>query len=526
MSTHIPASNEPEFLGSGAAAELADPRRAHRRGGVVAAAAVAVVAAAGAGTYGVLQLMTGGSSPATAIPADALGYVSLDLDPSASQKIEAFKLLRKFPAIKEELGGTDDVRKAVFEGFREGSDCKGLDYAKDVEPWIGDRIAVAAVPDERHGALPLVTLQVTDQAKAKSGFARLSSCDGSEAPGISFVGDYMLVSYTQKQVDAMAADAERAALADSEAFTTAMQRVGDPGIISMYVAKDAPGAFVTAQKKATADNPGSTGIRPEQVSEAFEDFEGAAGVVRFEGGAVEAELSAKGLASKTSSATTDVGSLPATTAAAFALSLPDGWAEDYLDLMSELSPEGESADEMLREAERATGLRLPEDIETLFGDGISVSVDGSVDLGALTEAPDPTRVPAGIRIQGDPDRITPIIDKLKALAGPDADIVTVGIGDGVVAVGLDARYVDSLLETGTLGGQVSFSDVVPDADRASGVFFLDFDAGNGWAERLGALLSDDDPAVTENLAPLGALGVSAWEDDDKIQHSLLRLTTD
>ena len=72
----------------------------------------------GVGAYGVVQLMAGGSSAATAVPADAVGYVSLDLDPSASQKIEAFKILRKFPAIKKQLGGRDDIRKAVFEEIR------------------------------------------------------------------------------------------------------------------------------------------------------------------------------------------------------------------------------------------------------------------------------------------------------------------------------------------------------------------------------------------------------------------------
>src|SRR3954469_10609192 len=115
MSTHGP--NEPEYLGGGApggdptaedAFELtgdhADDgtsggtsggrsgRKAGRRAGrtgIVVGSAVAVVAAVGVGAYGVVQLLSGGSSPATAVPSDALAYVSLDLDPSASQKIEA-----------------------------------------------------------------------------------------------------------------------------------------------------------------------------------------------------------------------------------------------------------------------------------------------------------------------------------------------------------------------------------------------------------------------------------------------------
>jgi hypothetical protein len=30
----------------------------------------------------------------------------------------------------------------------------------------------------------------------------------------------------------------------------------------------------------------------------------------------------------------------------------------------------------------------------------------------------------------------------------------------------------------------------------------------------------------QNIAPLDALGISGWQDDDQVQHSLLRLTTD
>src|SRR3954452_11165472 len=292
MTSHVPGQPEPEYLG--ADAPVAVP--ATRAGGgarraLVATAAVAVVAAAGAGAYAVAQLMSGGESPATAVPATAVAYASLDLDPSAAQKIEAFKILRKFPAIKKEIGGTDDLRKTIVEQIRKEHDCKGLSYADDIEPWIGNRIAVAAVPDGKKPAVPLVVLQVTDEAQAKKGVRALTSC-GHDAPsGVSFVGDYLLLADTQKQADAMAADATHAPLADSEDFTTAMDGVGDPGIISMYVSKDAPQALAGAEKAAIAEADGIIGIGPRNLDSTLKDFGGAAGVVRFHGGAVEAEFS-------------------------------------------------------------------------------------------------------------------------------------------------------------------------------------------------------------------------------------------
>ncbi len=41
--------------------------------------------------------------PAEALPGNTLGYVSVDLDPSGSQKIDAIRTLKKFPALKEWL---------------------------------------------------------------------------------------------------------------------------------------------------------------------------------------------------------------------------------------------------------------------------------------------------------------------------------------------------------------------------------------------------------------------------------------
>ncbi len=540
MSMNVPGASEPEFLGpdSPAPDDTEPPRGGSgKRTGVVALAAVAVVAAVGAGAYGVVQLMSGGSSPATAVPADALGYVSLDLDPSASQKIEAVKIMRKFPGLRKQLdiGSRDDLRKAVFDEMVTSGDCKGLDYAKDVEPWIGDRVALAAVPDSEEVALPLVVLQVSDQDQARAGVRKLEQCGAAEdqepdRTGLAFVGDYLLLAETQKEADSIAQDAEASALADDQAFTSAMDRAGDPGIISMYASKDAPGVISRAQAKGQAGMPGMSGAELDQLDAMFKDFQGAAGVVRFSGGAVEAEFTGKGLPSEVGAVQgeggPDVATLPGTTAAAFSVAFRDGWLKGYLDTMNKVLGDGQSLEEMLGQAEQQTGLQLPEDLETLLGDGVSVSVDAGTDLKRLTESPDPTQVPAGIRIKGDPAQITPIIDKLRKAAGPDGDLVKVADGDGVVAVGLDPEYVDLLTKKGALGDVAAFSDVVPEADRATGVLYVNFDAGDGWAEQLADLVSGGNAEVRQNIAPLDALGVSAWEDGDKVQHALLRLTTD
>jgi hypothetical protein len=98
--------------------------------------------------------------------------------------------------------------------------------------------------------------------------------------------------------------------------------------------------------------------------------------------------------------------------------------------------------------------------------------------------------------------------------------------DGIVAVGTDKAYVDSLLAKGDLGSTDAFTKVVPEAGRANGVLFVNFDAGNGWAEQLADVASGGDQQVKDNVKPLDAFGLSSWQDTDQVQHTLLRLTTD
>lgn len=532
MSTSEPQPSQPEFLGADAAADDPRPtRRRNARTGVIVAASVAAVTAVGAAAYGVGQLMSGGGAPASAVPADAVVYASLDLDPSAAQKVEAFTILRKFPALRSELAieSRDDLRRTIVEEVIANGDCSDVSYADDVEPWIGQRVAVALRPAAGGEVVPLVALQVTDEDAARRGVRALERCDsGSESSGLAFTGDYLLLSDTTSHARKAAADAESAALEDDEDYTTWMARVGEPGIMSMYASADAPRLLAAAGASGDGEgDAGQSGTSGERADAAFGDFEGAAGVVRFADGAVEVATATRGLGDGVgaSASTVDVRTLPAGTAAALSVAFEDGWLSRYLDRFAAATGDT-SAEDLMREVEQETGLELPEDIETLLGKSLDVSVDARADLATLAGSADPSQVPAGIRIKGDVAAIRAVIDKLTALAEPDADVLEVRSGDGVVAVGTNADYVASLLDQGALGEDEAFARALPDAEQANGVLFLSFDAGDGWTERLADLLSDGDPEVRRHVAPLDALGISSRVDDDGIEHGLARLTTD
>ncbi|MGZ4437079.1 MAG: DUF3352 domain-containing protein [Nocardioidaceae bacterium] len=555
MDTNLPGSGEPEYLGDGPEdpstqgpstqgdgpdgpeGDAAAPRT-RRRTAILAASGLAVVAVVGVGGWGLAQFLSGGDQPAAAFPADTAAYLSLDLDPSAGQKIEAIKTLKKFPGLAKhmDLGARDDLRRYVFEKMTESGKCKGVDYGKDIEPWIGDRLGVAAVPD---GGKPVavVALQASDENAARAAAKKLDACDGSGKPtGVAYSNGYLLLSDTQEHADFVAADAAKGTLADDASYQTWMQRAGDPGVITGYAAKGAPemmkNLLASDPSMLGAPMPGMAGsMGPEQMMNkafsGYKNFEGAAMVVRFGSGSFETEMVTKGVDQTrfTVGKAPSVADLPASTAVAMSTGVRKGWLRNYLKTMGQMMGGGANVDQMLRQGEAQTGLKLPEDIETLLGQGVTVAVDGNIDMAGLQQSPDPTKVPVAIRINGDPAKITPIIDKLKRAAGPQAGIVQVKTEDGIVLVGLDPAYLDEVTKQGGLGSTSAFQEAVPHADGAAGIFYISFDAGD-WAAKLGDLLSGGNADVRANIEPLQAFGMSSWVDGDKVAHVELKLTTD
>ena len=137
--------------------------------GLVGAAGVLVLALVGGVTYAVGALSGGGSQPADALPSGAFAAVTLDLDPSAGQKLDGFRFLRKFPALRDKVPATGDLREVMFDAVADDAGWGSVDYDSEVAPWLGKRIGVAlyapASGSTDGGPQPTVAvaLQVSDQ---------------------------------------------------------------------------------------------------------------------------------------------------------------------------------------------------------------------------------------------------------------------------------------------------------------------------------------------------------------------------
>ncbi|MFC7644561.1 hypothetical protein ACFQX6_30555 [Streptosporangium lutulentum] len=113
-----------------------------------------MVLVGGGSVFAVNLLSGGGTQPHDVLPGDAMGYLRLDLDPAANQKVALFNIARKFTVTKDSFRG-DDPRTAIFNLLKKDTQGLGkIDYAADVEPWLGSRIGMAVLSPPRASPTP------------------------------------------------------------------------------------------------------------------------------------------------------------------------------------------------------------------------------------------------------------------------------------------------------------------------------------------------------------------------------------
>lgn len=546
MSTTPQGPTGPEYLDSSSGSPVAGTDHAsdNRKRVIVLSGLLGLLAVGGGAAWAASSFLSTGDQPAQALPAGTIAYASVDLDPSGEQKIEAIRTLRKFPAFADnvDLDTDDDLRERLFTELTESGECAGLDYAADVEPWLGNRVAVAAVDTGAESPSPVLVVQVTDADGAEDGLATLQeTCGGDEVDsatgGWTVDGDWAVIGESVEITDQVVADAGEGTLADDSDFQRWTEEAGDPGIVSMYAAPSAgqhfadlmgaQGSMLGSMSGMGEIDPGTDEQLTEEMEQSLADFRGAAATIRFDDGALEIETAADPGQSLMALSGLDQGSaelvsgLPDDTVAAFALGFSDGWFTEMVDTFAELGGAGMTTEELMADMSEASGLDLPADAEALAGDAMAVSMGGGLDLEAFFNG-GPGELPVGVTIQGDPDAIEAALDKVKAQMGADADMLETEVEGDRVTLSPNADYRSTLAGGGSLGDSEAFDEVVEDADEAAALLFVDFDADDNWLARLAG---EEDPEIAENIEPLSAFGITGWLEGG-VSHSVVKLTTD
>ena len=542
MSDQTPYDGQPEYLEQGGGQPLSSPppppkADSSRRKGLIAGGALALAALVGGGVWAATSFFGQGAQPAEALPAGTIGYASIDLDPSGGQKIEAFKILRRFPAFRDQVGlnADDDLKKKAFESMHSDGFCPDLSYS-DIDSWLGDRFAMAAVDLGEQNPTPVAVIQVTDDAKAEAGLKKIQSCAGGDGSGGFVVdGDWAVVAETESIAQKVVDKTGEGTLADDSDYQKWTSEVGDAGVVNMYAAPEAgrylaqmadqfsgmASDFGSMSGDSSMGGMGSSPMPPEMTDQ-LKDFPGLALTVRFNDGAVEV-AAAGGTNDQTTALLGDGGlssmtDLPDNTAAALGFSLGDGWVQKMLDQFSSMS--GMSSDEMVAQVEQETGMTLPDDLQTLLGDSATFALSSDFSPETFMNSSDGSDVPVGMRVHGDSAAIGSVLDKIAAKDATAGTVLGHDASGDSVAIGPNAAYRAELLKDGSLGDSEAFKDVIPEADKSSVALFVNFDAGD-WLTNL----AQGDSEAVANLQPLKGLGMSSWIDGDT-SHFLLRLTTE
>ncbi len=446
------------------------PQSTGRRSGgpvrvlLVAALVAVVVLVGGAGLFAYQKLAARGGQPDTVVPADAVAYLRLDVDPSAGQKIAAVRFLNKVPKLKEAQSKDGDLREQLWNLIASSNPkLKSVSYQTDVKPWVGDRVALALLPGgTKDKPNTVLALQVTDEGKARDGIARITSASGKNETDLNLRNGYALFSPKGTGASLLGA-LDKGSLAGNATYASDMKVLGEQGIASVWF--DGKGLANLASTmtgtggKATA-GPDLQGLGHGAVAVRFEaDYVELAGVLQ----------GVKNLP-KLDAGTSGMAKLPDNTVAAVQLSgLGDALGRAWPDIQKAIGSTRAGAD-TLSGAEQELGVKLPDDLQVLLGKSLTLALPEQ-DLRNLGgKAPT-----VGLKaVTTDGRRADQLVKTLVQKSGADS-VVKQRVDGDTLYVATSEDYLASLQTGGNLGGSGAFKLAVADGDKANAGIFVDLD---------------------------------------------------
>jgi hypothetical protein len=510
----------------------------------------ALAACAGALAVG-LAACGGGAKdadPAAAVPATAPLYAEVVLRPDGELKDGADSALKK-------VLRTDDPAAAIQQALRSGAGHGArLDYAKDVEPWLGRRAGAfftSIIGGRPDGALVIAQ---TDAGKARDAIAKEQGKDaakrsykdvdyrvsGQTAAGV--VEDYVVVGSERglrTVVDTLQGEGVRT-MAKSTEYRKALSAVGDDAALGT--------AFVSTQGVIDAVAR-SGGIPTEAIAglrQAVGQAGGSAGAIKLhaDGGAI-------GIDGATLGATQPAGSAEGDSAAAVAALPGDAWlglgaagiGEGLRQALQQSTQVGGvggvDVTGALTDLQRQLGLDVEKDLLSWMGDGaLFVRGSGLADIGGalVVHSTDPAasrraigKIARLVKRRSPGTRVRPLrgvrgADDGIALSSADVpmDLLLAVAGDRFVA-GVGRQAVEAAISPQSkLADSASFR-AAADA-LGSGVqptFFLDVASVLKLADGFGAGSDRDLAKVRDVVSRFAAVVAGTGRDGDTRRGALL-----
>lgn len=227
------------------------PRKSTR---LIVASIIAAVALVGVGVGVALKASTTEPALDTLVPANTAVFAVVHVSPSGQQRAALRDLIDRLPdAQRDKVGERVD---SLLDDMVDGS---GLDYTKDVKPWLGGQVAVAVAEPAAGGGEQSVVglLAVKDESAARDALRRASERDDASAYEVADGVAYL--ANEQASIDALQADVAKGALASDDAYQRAAEGVGgEDTLVLAWLNGEKLGAFA----QGFAGNPLARGPIP------------------------------------------------------------------------------------------------------------------------------------------------------------------------------------------------------------------------------------------------------------------------
>lgn len=481
------------------------PRK--RRTVPLVVAGVVVLALAGGGAFAYSKLSGGGLQPADVLPASTIAYARVDLDPSASQKINALRLIRKVPTLADEAGiksDKDDPRRLVFEDLVE--QCDGLDYDDDVGPWLGDRAGVGLVGGSINQ--PVIALQTSDTKLATTAAKKIVACAGEDESGVAVNEDYVIVGPDQRTVDAVVKQAQKKPLSEDERFAADEENLGERGVASVWLDGT---ALAESPELASIAGAGTTGL---------EELETVTASLRAGSSTLEVAGFTR-TKTKTESKPVELGALPDDTVLALGFGGGEQYAKAFEQGVEQETDPSFTTDDFSDFVEQSFGLKYPEDLRTLTRGSLTLAV-GSKNLETLPTLSSPSdvsKLDIGLAVKGDKTATSDLLNRLSRLAASSLGLpLEVSETDAGAVLASNADAASKFAKKGDLGSRKSFEAAVEHPSDSIGGLFVDV---GGIVKALKASSPPQDvDDFLDDLDQLSAVGASSWLDGDDQRFSL------
>jgi len=268
-----------------------------------------------------------GSGLAELAPPQSVVFVEGELRPEG-------KLKSNVDAVARRVAGVDDLGELIVSELEDSArdDGESFEYERDLEPWLGERGAVAFERLEADDELsePIILVESTDTAATQEAIDRLDSSDEPE-PKVGIVGDTLVIA-DKRTFKAVVAASEGDSLAGEALFEETFALAPEGGFADAYVDV----GTLIRQGDVDVDEQVEKGLQEGGV-----ELGSAAALVSLTPGSDQVEIEVRSDLSETDvragEAPQLLGSLPGRSFAALAFS---GFGEQLQRVIDELDREG------------------------------------------------------------------------------------------------------------------------------------------------------------------------------------------